>query len=219
MERMNHDRHTHESSGDPSQKAGLCGMGVHDRRPELFEKSVESQKCPKIGHEMDLPPQTLHGLADDALVGRQGKHVPFVRGFLADHEARPIAPRIEAGREQDDMDRRAPDVEPGEEANDPNAAPLPGAWGGSHCVGVQSLWGERLTPALDAGQAKLASLKQIGEGAPLAPDGASSRGSGGPRSGSSSPPTRPGGATEALGRAPASDIRTTGCARPTGARP
>ena len=30
-------------------------------------------------------------------------------------------------------------VWPGEEANDSYAAPLPGNWGGSHCIGVQFL--------------------------------------------------------------------------------
>ncbi len=113
--RVHDRRHAGEARGHAAEHPRLRRVRVDDRRPPLAHQAAQPKERAHVGERGDLAAEAGERLAVDLLLARERAHVALAARLAADDEARLVTALAEVRAQQDHVDGRAPDVEPGED--------------------------------------------------------------------------------------------------------
>ena len=97
-------------------------VGYDDLGPEAAHHAVQADERPQVAPGPHLAPQARHGDAGHTLARREVEQVPLTGRFLPDDEPSLIPSIFEAGGQEDHVNRRTSNVQPGEEPQHPYPA-------------------------------------------------------------------------------------------------
>ena len=117
---VHHGGNSSQSRRDPSQGAGLGGVGVDNGGPFVPHEPIELEQRAQVVEGADGATEFgKHGEAD-APGAREVEEVAFVFVSLSEHQPGLETVTLKAGTEMDHMQGGATDVEAGKDAQDPS---------------------------------------------------------------------------------------------------
>ena len=120
MERVNDDGNAGELGGNAAKGAGLGSVGMDDLRLLLPEQPEESEKGDEVATRSDLAPKLWEEQWLDALFCGEISQGALARPFAPSHQQGFVSAGAQTSRQQDGVDRRAPDVEAADDPADAN---------------------------------------------------------------------------------------------------
>jgi len=116
------DRDARQPGGQPPHEPGFGRVGVNHVRAQAADQAVERPQRGQVAQGVQLAAQRRDEHRRHAQrLGVVG-HVAFVRADVAADQHALELRRAEPGGEQRDVDRRAADVQPGDDAQDADGA-------------------------------------------------------------------------------------------------